>query len=253
MIPLTITGPPENFRLNFIFLPDGYKSSEESVFMTQARKYAGAVVSSDPFGEYAFKMNFYAKFMASNESGISKPLLGITKDSYFKCQYGWGGNQRTIGTAHTALVRPILAEFVQVKTLVVFLCNDSEFGGGGGPYLFASRGFSTDNFLHELGHFFGLEDEYYTVATTGYAVPAPNVALGLRADQIPWYSKITPGTPLPTKISTANNNKIGCFEGASGIAKGVYRPFTDCKMKTVSKPWCPICRNHIISQLKNNL
>ena len=41
-------------------------------------------------------------------------------------------------------------------------------------------------------------------------------------------------------------DKVGAFEGAGYVAKGVYRPFEDCTMRSITVDnFCPVCKRVI--------
>jgi hypothetical protein len=53
-------------------------------------------------------------------------------------------------------------------------------------------------------------------------------------------------TPVPTPVSEEYENTIGVFEGGGYVAKGVYRPYIDCTMKSVKyDAFCPVCKRAI--------
>ena len=57
-----------------------------------------------------------------------------------------------------------------------------------------------------------------------------------------WSDMIEPGTPIPTPADEANRKTRGVFEGGGYMAKGVYRPFYDCTMKSAGYDnFCPVC------------
>ena len=57
---------------------------------------------------------------------------------------------------------------------------------------------------------------------------------------------IDPSTPIPTPRTTEYENKTGVFEGGGYMAKGIYSPMEDCRMKS-NKPdnFCPVCQEAI--------
>ena len=49
-------------------------------------------------------------------------------------------------------------------------------------------------------------------------------------------------TPIPTPVNDSNSEVVGVYEGAGYNAKGIFRPFIDCRMKTnKAKGFCPVC------------
>ncbi len=105
--------------------------------------------------------------------------------------------------------------------------------------------------MHELGHSLGLADEYE--ATGVGSEPAtlePNVSRSRDAAQTDWAALCSPGlfhnptcaagAPLTQPAGT-----VGTFEGARYRQFGRYRPAADCRMRSTSAPFCPVCCAHI--------
>lgn len=52
-------------------------------------------------------------------------------------------------------------------------------------------------------------------------------------------------TPIPTPVNSLNFKTIGVYEGAGYQAKGIYRPYINCKMKSLGTEFCPVCQRAI--------
>jgi hypothetical protein len=58
-----------------------------------------------------------------------------------------------------------------------------------------------------------------------------------------WEDMLRKGTPVPTPESDRNRYPVGLYEGAAYVAKGIYRPAYDCRMRTNQCPsFCPVCQ-----------
>ena len=61
-----------------------------------------------------------------------------------------------------------------------------------------------------------------------------------------WADLVEPGTPIPTRPVTKNHpdyNRVGAYEGGGYVAKGVYRPRSNCTMNSIIyNDFCPVCR-----------
>jgi hypothetical protein len=111
--------------------------------------------------------------------------------------------------------------------------------------------------VHELGHgFAGLGDEYYEseVTFSDFYDPLvepwePNISTGVDF-QRKWSDLLEPGTPVPTPRTHAYAGVVGMFEGGGYMAKGMYSPVLDCRMKS-NEPehFCPVCRRAIEARL----
>jgi hypothetical protein len=64
---------------------------------------------------------------------------------------------------------------------------------------------------------------------------------------VSWSALITNQSlivPLPTIFNGANmdaNGTVGLFEGCATYQRGIYRPVSECRMKTNSPNFCPVC------------
>jgi hypothetical protein len=119
---------------------------------------------------------------------------------------------------------------------------------------------------HELGHVFGLADEYVLsddVWLGGEPAQVNATVAKTMATLDPlWAAKITQ-TPIPTQLNTGCKNQnrvvnqnfpsgtIGLFEGACEHGCGVFRPAATCKMASnKSDPYCAVCADAIREQLR---
>jgi len=61
-----------------------------------------------------------------------------------------------------------------------------------------------------------------------------------------WKDMINKKTSVPTPPEEEFVKIIGVFEGGGYMAKGVYRPYIDCKMKSnEASGFCPVCQRAI--------
>ncbi len=140
----------------------------------------------------------------------------------------------------------------------IFILVNHEKYGGGGIYNYYSLG-TSDNpagdflFQHEFGHAFaGLGDEYYSseVAVEDFypleVEPwEPNITT-LAHFSSKWQNMVSHSTPVPTPATEEFENTVGVYEGGGYVAKGVYRPYIDCTMKSVKyDAFCPVCKRAI--------
>jgi hypothetical protein len=140
----------------------------------------------------------------------------------------------------------------------IYILVNSQKYGGGSIYNHYSVCVS-DNvnsefvFVHEFGHgFVSLGDEYYTsdVAyndfySTEVEPLDPNLTTLIDFDS-KWKDMVEEGTPIPTPDTEEYADKVGAFEGGGYVMEGVYRPFTDCTMKSITiDNFCPVCKRAI--------
>jgi hypothetical protein len=167
---------------------------------------------------------------------------------------------RYLTTSNTKLVYDIAAN---VPYDVIFILVNSKMYGGGGFYNHFGES-TVDNYLsdivciHEFGHTFaGLADEYYTseVTYTGFYNTEvepwePNITTNVDFAS-KWKNLVRKGTPIPTPREEKYANEVGMFEGGGYVAKGVYSPMMDCRMKSnEAAGFCPVCQQAIIRMIK---
>jgi hypothetical protein len=110
--------------------------------------------------------------------------------------------------------------------------------------------------LHELGHSFGLADEY-TNADQPTPEPQPlepNVSAESDPARAPWASLCTPGHPARPTCAAAVQppaplGVVGTFEGARYKDSGRYRPTAECLMQRTDRLFCPVCEAAIAKVL----
>ncbi len=140
---------------------------------------------------------------------------------------------------------------------ILIAANTSIYSNGGlyNRYCIfaADNNRSPSNCPHEFGHAFGgLGDEYFSsnVAYSDFFPPGveplePNITALLDPAKPKWVHLIKPGTPIPTKPDPNDPEKIGVFEGAGYVAKGLYRPMDQCLMRS-GKQFCKVCQEGIV-------
>ena len=110
---------------------------------------------------------------------------------------------------------------------------------------------------HEFGHAFGgLADEYYTSSTAyvkhpdlKYELIEPNVTNLIDFDS-KWKHMIDKNTPVPTPDTEEYDNTIGVFEGGRYLEKGIYRPVRNCRMKSNTADFCPVCQSVLSDMIR---
>jgi hypothetical protein len=73
----------------------------------------------------------------------------------------------------------------------------------------------------------------------------PNITTQAHFDR-KWPDLIQKGTPIPTPNDSSYIGVVGLFEGGGYSAKGVWRPYFECRMKNNTAPgFCPVCQRAI--------
>lgn len=255
-----IDNGPVSEKVDVVFLADGYTESEMEKFRNDANRMAGYFFSNSPFKENKDKFNFWIVESPSVETGTDFPKEKIYKNTIINSSFSTFDVDRYLMTYDIKTVRDLAANVPYDQ--IVILVNSNVYGGGG-VYNYYSITSVDDDFsdfviVHEFGHAFGcLADEYYTseVGVEDYYDLSiepyePNITTLVNFDK-KWKNMMESGTPIPTPQTAEFKNKTGVFEGGGYVAKGVYRPFMDCTMKSrLRDGFCPVCRKALTEMIE---
>ena len=244
-------------KVDLCFIAEGYTAQEMEKFRADARRFTEYLFTMAPYNRHKEDFNIWLVESISEESGTDIPHEDVWKKTvansnfytFRSDRYLTAQNQKTICQIATAA--PYDALYVIV--------NNEKYGGGG---IYNFYGLSASNckwaeevFVHEFGHSFaGLGDEYYDSSTSYeefYNIKIepwePNLTTLVNFES-KWKDMLPSGTsvPTPTLSDPKDNVSMGVFEGGGYMAKGIYRPVMDCRMKTnQAQGFCPVCQRAI--------
>jgi hypothetical protein len=238
-----------------VILAEGYTANEIQKFADDSKRVTSYLFDEEPFKSGKEHFNVKAVFMPSAESGTDIPGERIYKNTAFNATFYTFDVPRYLTTSDMKTIYDVAAT---VPYDQIYILVNTERYGGGGFYNFlticsADNELTREVFVHEFGHgFAGLGDEYYTssVAYENYynleIEPwEPNLTPLIDFDK-KWKNMISPSVPVPTPREARYSNTIGVFEGGGYMNKGIYSPYTDCRMKSnTAKCFCPVCTNAI--------
>jgi len=248
------SGEPEH-HVDIAFISEGYTLDEQMKFIEDSKRISEYLLNCEPFSLHKDRMNIWAVFSPSDESGVTDPSENSVKETALGFNFSTFGTDRYLMTENHFALRNA-ASAVPYDHLIVIV-NTDKYGGGGIYNFYASC--PSDNsetaflVVHEFGHSFaGLADEYWTsdVSVTAYynleTEPVePNITT-LVNFQSKWQDLIEEETPVPTPNEKKYRTTTGVFEGGGYVEKGIYRPYYDCTMKSVQyNAFCPVCRRAI--------
>ena len=244
-------------KVDLCFIAEGYTAQEMEKFRADAQRFTEYLFTMEPYNRHKGDFNIWIVESVSEESGTDIPHEGVWKKTvansnfytFRSDRYLTAQNQKTVCQIATAA--PYDALYVIV--------NNEKYGGGG---IYNFYGLSASNcpwaeevFVHEFGHSFaGLGDEYYDSSTSYeefYNLKIepwePNITTLVNFES-KWKEMLPAGTTFPTAplADKKDNANVGVYEGGGYMAKGIYRPVMDCRMKTnQAKGFCPVCQRAI--------
>lgn len=248
---LIINGPSDK-KIDIVILPEGYNEKEIKKFVSDAEKFINSLFKVDPYKHNKNKFNVRLVLAPSHDSGVDIPGQNIWKNTILNASFYTLNSERYLMTKDFKTVRD-LASLVPYDHIYI-LVNSNKYGGGG-IYNYYATCVSDHHraeyvFAHEFGHSFaGLGDEYYDSQVSYenfYKLDVepwePNLTTLVNFD-FKWKNLLEPEIPIPTPPTDEFKNKVGVFEGGGYNAKGIYRPYIDCSMKSATVDnFCPVCK-----------
>ncbi len=245
--------------LDLVFIGDGYTKDELNEFYSEVNSTVEYLFSIAPFNLLKDKINVWAIGAISTESGTDVPQDGIWKSTAMNCNFNTFGSDRYLTSSDFHSIRnyAALAPCDQICVLV-----NTDIYGGGGIYNFwsitsAKNEYRNEVFAHELGHALGaLGDEYYTseVATEDIynknTEPYQSNLTTLVNFENKWKDLVAADVKIPTEVKADNYKVVGAYEGGGYQAKGIYRPYINCKMKALDSDFCPVCQRTLVEIIK---
>lgn len=277
-------GPDED-QWNLVIVGDGYTEAEQSEFLDVADDFVDVLQATAPFDGPAVwdRINVHRLDVHSEESGALNPetcadgtapfaASASTGVSFFDAEYCATGRRRELVVDFGAVLVEVGALVPEVDAILVVV-NHVQPGGSEsiGIAVSYAGGLYDRTAVHELGHSFGLADEYDSLAgcdsgESGQDVyplgepDQPNVTIDTDRTSIKWAAYIDAATAVPTTVnpdptecdtqpSPVGVGEIGAFDGAYSYHSGVFRPAYTCCMREHAEDFCDVCRDVIIGQI----
>lgn len=209
---------------NIVFLGDGFILEDliyGGLFDIKVAEMLNYIFSIQPFAGYKDYFSAYWVSAVSVDRGAKSNPNDSTPNTVFKSTYNYSRINRLLVPQNVFKVW----EYARLATpnphLIVMIVNDNRYGGSGGQIAVASIHQSSKEIaIHEIGHIFGLADEYVdeqyrqsSGKTLADATSKPNVDVTNNFSKIKWKHFIG-----------RNGYKDTAWEGAYYFAKGVWRP-----------------------------
>lgn len=256
---IQINGKP-NQKVDVAIVAEGYTANNLEKFYADAQRMINYLFSLPPYNKLQNSFNVYAIGSTSLESGTDIPGENIYRNTIFDSSFYTFDMERYLTTNNIKAIADVasLVPYDQIYVLV----NTSQYGGGAFynhlNLTSVDHELSEEVFAHEFGHgFVGLADEYYESSTAFDSIYTQNVEpwepniTTLVDFKSKWKTMVLPKTPIPTPRSEIFAGHTGAFEGGGYVAKGVYSPVQNCRMKTnTAKGFCPVCSKAIENAVK---
>jgi hypothetical protein len=249
-----VSGDPAK-KVDIVILPEGYTATEMDKFKSDCDKFAAGLFAVEPYARNRDKFNIRAVLAPSVESGTDIPGDKVWKNTIMNSSFYTFDSERYLMTYDNKSVRNLAsnAPYDQIYILV----NSSKYGGGAIYNYYStsvnSNASSAKIFVHEFGHgFAALADEYDDGSTSfndmyplNLEPWEPNITTLVKFES-KWKGMLPANTPVPTPNDNGSVIKLGVYEGAGYVAKGVFRPSPDCLMRTFrGNEFCPVCSDAI--------
>ena len=240
--------------IDVAILAEGYTQSEMELFYRDAEATCEALFAHAPFDTLKNRFNIVAVESVSEDSGVSIPLKGEWKSTAVSSHFSTFYSDRYLTTSRVKSIHNWLSGIPYEH--IIILANTDTYGGGG---IYNSYTLTTAHHpsfkpvvVHEFGHSFGgLADEYFYSDEPSPLYPyhlepwEQNISTLVNFES-KWKDMVPAGTPVPTPVKTSGDEiytAVGVYEGAGYTSKGIYRPVTNCRMKTNEAPgFCPVCQ-----------
>ncbi len=250
VVQVLYNGPSEN-KVDLVFVAEGYTAEEMNKFRHDVEKFTGYLFDIEPYKSRKNDFNIWAVESISVDSGTDIPHHNVWKNTVASSNFYTFYIDRYLTAPDHKKVAQIVSN--APCDAIYVIVNTDKYGGGGiynyyGLSMSDNR-FEAEVFVHELGHsFVGLGDEYYESSVAyenmyDMSVEPWEPNLTTLADfSSKWASMVQEGTPIPTPNDRAYKDVVGAFEGGGYSAKGIYRPYLDCRMKNnIAEGFCPVC------------
>jgi len=235
------SGDP-NEKLDIVFIAEGYSAAEQEQFKKDCKDYAETLFKYLPFKENEDKINVWGVAAVSEDSGADIPADSIWRKTALSSSYYTFDSERYLMVTDYQTVRDYAAN---VPYDQIYILVNSDKYGGGAIYNFYSLGITGNKkaervFIHEFGHgLAGLADEYVDLGTYNdyYNLNVEpweaNVTTLVHFEK-KWKRFVEEETPIPTPDEEKYFDKLGAFEGAGYVPKGVYRPTHNSIMRSLN-------------------
>lgn len=275
MTPILQNGPVGS-KLTIAVVGDGFAFEDQDRYNKAVDDLLiTGMFANDLFAQDKSAFNVHRINLVSHQSGVGTKTYDangnvtaqVDRDTALNLYYSgdWSHCWLEGGPEHETRLIQALKIWVPDYRFVLVLLNNPGFGGcGGGGRAYLPLGVTWPTVAHEFGHAFGLADEYCGSNTWTSGEPgAVNLTANTNRSTLKWRQQVAATTPVPTGVGACagwtqgtrppgwdDNQGVGVFEGGGGnFDRGVHRPVINCRMRTNTPPYCPVCRGSVHGQI----
>jgi len=249
---------------------EGYSASAKARFYQDAARALDVLWDKKFPGFERFEIR--AVFAPSGRSLGGASNLGFPipeRDSFLGLYYPyWDDMQRWYHVVYPTREERFRRGLAQVAYDYAFALVDSSSYWGVGNYRELTAVPSKSSsfaylLIHEMGHFFGLNEEYNGGGATELAFApeikepwSQNITFQTNLSSLKWKPQVKSSTPIPTPSSHwRSNGPYGAYRGgyADTVPLGkAHKPGLSCVMDS-GQNFCPICRKAIEDRVQFDL
>ena len=261
-----IDNGPFGAKYTIAVVGDGFTAADQIAYNTAVDTLVtNGLFANDYFSANRGSFNLVRVNVNSVDSGVSTKTYdaagnvtaSTTRNTAFGAIFNgdWAHCWVEDGPNTASALTNVLDHLVPDRRIVMLLLNNPGFGGcGGGGRLTLPLGVTWSTVAHEFGHALGgLADEYHNLnnAYTSGEPGAANVTINTNRATLKWRWAVGATTPIPTggddytapkPAGWDDNQGVGLFEGGAGnFSTGIYRPVVNCRMRSNTPAYCPVC------------
>ncbi|MDR0971290.1 MAG: IgA Peptidase M64 [Bacteroidales bacterium] len=242
-------------KLDIVIIPYGYTKKDSLKEINDFYLFTRQFFEKPPFSEKRNDINIWGTMYFSEKTSMDTSIHSNDTSTFLGFSYYTFGSKRYIMSEKLFNIHSIVQNIPYDQIIV--MCNSEVYGGGGIFNFYATSYINPNNgfvITHEFGHSFAaLADEYdyNDIDVEGAKIsiePFEKNITSLVDFDSKWKDLMDENTPIPTPKTKEYENKVGVFEGAAYVSKGLYRPFQHCLMRE-DKPFCPVCTRAIEEML----
>ena len=236
-VTTVISNGTTDTRYDIVILGDGYQVSEQGQFNQDVTTFLTSLFQKAPYNLFADYYNVHTVFRSSIDSGADHPdaTPPIFVNTAYEATYNVGGTGRCLYIQNTSLGLADAALAPATEGRIMVMVNDSRYGGCAATFAVSYNGSSmTEVQAHELGHSLGQLADEYEYSGNSYTGPEPG-SVNLTT------------SPTGQKWSIWHGTQgISAFQGGGYNQFGLYRPRSNCMMRSLGQALCRVCQENIV-------